>query len=70
MGYGFEADMERLTKALSKNVDGSTINLGLYSDPAQKMCMPAPQVGRRSKETICFRSCPKLIRANSGALIL
>jgi hypothetical protein len=32
MGYGFEAKMERLTKALSRNEDGSIINLGLYSD--------------------------------------
>ena len=36
MGYGFEADMERLTKALPKNEDGSTVDLGLYSEPARK----------------------------------
>ncbi|KAM0904955.1 hypothetical protein ACQ4PT_017682 [Festuca glaucescens] len=29
VGYGFEADMERLTKALPRNEDGSTVNLGL-----------------------------------------
>ena len=36
MGYGFEADMERLTKALPKNEDGSAVDLGLYSEPARK----------------------------------
>jgi hypothetical protein len=36
MGYGFEADMERLTKELPKNEDGSTVDLGLYSNPARK----------------------------------
>jgi hypothetical protein len=36
MGYGFEADMECLTKVLSKNEDGSTVDLGLYSDLARK----------------------------------
>ena len=36
MGYGFEADMERLTKALPKNEDGSTVDLGLYSESTRK----------------------------------
>ncbi|KAM0859735.1 hypothetical protein ACQ4PT_046996 [Festuca glaucescens] len=36
MGYGFDADMERLTKALPKNEDGSTVNLGLFNDSACK----------------------------------
>jgi hypothetical protein len=34
-----------------------------------QMCMPASQVGRRSKVTICFRRCSKFIYANSGTLI-
>jgi hypothetical protein len=34
MGYGFEADMERLTKAMPNDKDGSAVDLGLYSDPA------------------------------------
>ena len=32
MGYGFEADLERLTKALPKNEDGSTVDLSLFND--------------------------------------
>jgi hypothetical protein len=32
MGYGFEADLERLTKALPKNKDGSIVDLGLFND--------------------------------------
>jgi hypothetical protein len=36
MGYGFEADMESLTKALPKNEDGSTVELGLFNDSARK----------------------------------
>ncbi|KAM0840479.1 hypothetical protein ACQ4PT_059654 [Festuca glaucescens] len=36
MGYGFEADMERFTTALSKNKDGSTVDLGLFNDSARK----------------------------------
>jgi hypothetical protein len=34
MGYGFEADMERLTKAMPNEKDGSAVDLGVYSDPA------------------------------------
>jgi hypothetical protein len=34
MEYGFEADLERLTKALPKNKDGSTVKLGLSNDSA------------------------------------
>jgi hypothetical protein len=33
MGYSFEANMERLTKALPTNQDGSTVKLDLYSVP-------------------------------------
>jgi hypothetical protein len=33
---GFEADMERLTKALPKNDDDSTVNLGIFNDSACK----------------------------------
>jgi hypothetical protein len=36
MGYGFEADMERLTKELPKNEDSSTIYLGLFNESAHK----------------------------------
>jgi hypothetical protein len=36
MGYSFEANMERLTKALPKNEDGSAVDLGLYSNPAYR----------------------------------
>jgi hypothetical protein len=36
MGYGFEADMEQLTKALPKKKDGTAVDLGIYSDPAHK----------------------------------
>ena len=36
MGYGFEADMERLTKELPKNEDGSTVDLGLFNESARK----------------------------------
>ena len=32
MGYGFESDLECLTKALPKNEDGSLIDLGLFND--------------------------------------
>nr|XP_051212788.1 uncharacterized protein LOC127330703 isoform X2 [Lolium perenne] len=35
MEYGFEADLERLTKALPKNKDGSTVKLGLFNDSAR-----------------------------------
>jgi hypothetical protein len=37
MGYGFEADMERSAKkALPKNEDGSTADLGLFNDLVRK----------------------------------
>jgi hypothetical protein len=36
MGYGFEADMEQLTKMLPKNKDNTAVDLGIYSDPVHK----------------------------------
>jgi hypothetical protein len=35
MGYGFEADMEQLTK-VPKKKDGTAVDLGIYSDLAHK----------------------------------
>ena len=35
MGYGFESDLECLTKALPKNEDGSLVDLGLFNDSAR-----------------------------------
>ncbi|KAM0844734.1 hypothetical protein ACQ4PT_056857 [Festuca glaucescens] len=35
MGYGFESDLERLTKALPKNEDGLLVDLGLFNDSAR-----------------------------------
>ena len=35
MGYGFESDLECLTKALPKNEDGSLIHLSLFNDLAR-----------------------------------
>jgi hypothetical protein len=35
MGYGFESDLERLTKALPKNEDGSLVDLGLFNELAR-----------------------------------
>jgi hypothetical protein len=36
MGYGFEADMELLTKALPKDKDGTAVDLSAFSRPARK----------------------------------
>jgi hypothetical protein len=35
MGYGFESDLERLTKELPENEDGSLVDLGLFNDSAR-----------------------------------
>jgi hypothetical protein len=35
MGYGFESDLERLTKALPENEDGSLVDLGLFNESAR-----------------------------------
>jgi hypothetical protein len=63
---GFEADMERLTKALPKNEDGSTVDLGLYNDSARKCACQLLKLVEDQKKKSTPEGVPS---SNSGALI-
>jgi hypothetical protein len=58
MGYGFEADMERLTKELPKNEDGSTVDLGLYSNPVRKCACQLLKLVEDQKKKSASESAP------------
>jgi hypothetical protein len=58
MGYGFEADMEQLTKALPKNKDATTVDLGIYSDPACKCARQLLKLVKAQKKKTASKAAP------------
>jgi hypothetical protein len=58
MGYGFEADMEQLTKVLPKNKDGMTVDLSIYSDPARKCARQLLKLAEVHKKQTASEAAP------------
>jgi hypothetical protein len=58
MVYGFKADMECLTKALQKNEDGSTVDHGLYSDPARRCARQLLKLVEDQKKKFASEAVP------------
>ena len=58
MGYGFESDLERLTKALPKNEDGLLVDLGLFNDSARVCASQLLKLVDNEKKKIASEAAP------------
>jgi hypothetical protein len=60
MGYSFEADMERLTKALPMNKDGSAVDLSIYNDPACRCARQLLKLVEAQKKQFASEAVPSI----------